>query len=67
VKQVDLASWTITWRRTKRSCRSPAWRLIPANDNLARNLMVSQLPVEALEGLKMRYREPVDGVSAVIV
>ena len=39
------------------------WHVIPANSNLARNLMVSRLLIEALEGLKMRYPDPAEGVA----
>ena len=39
------------------------WHVIPANNKLARNLMVSSLLVEALGKLKMRYPEPVEGVA----
>jgi hypothetical protein len=37
--------------------------VIPANNNLARNLMISKLLIDALEGLKMRYPDPVEGVA----
>ena len=39
------------------------WHVIPANSKLARNLMISRLLIEALEGLKMRYPEPEEGIS----
>jgi len=38
------------------------WHVIPANNKLARNLMVSSLLIETLDNLKMRYPEPVPGV-----
>jgi len=41
------------------------WHVIPANNNLARNLMVSRLLIETLEGLNMRYPDPVEGASAI--
>lgn len=43
------------------------WHVIPANNKLARNLMVSSLLIEALEGMKMRYPEPVEGAAATII
>jgi polyphosphate kinase 2 (PPK2 family) len=43
------------------------WHVIPANNNLARNLMVSRLLIEALEGLKMRYPDPVEGVADTVI
>ena len=33
------------------------------NSKLARNVMVSSLPIEALEKLAMRYPEPVPGAA----
>ncbi len=41
------------------------WHVIPANSKLARNLMVSHLLIEALDGLKMRYPDPVEGASDI--
>jgi PPK2 family polyphosphate:nucleotide phosphotransferase len=41
------------------------WHVIPANNNLARNLMVSMVLIETLEKLKMRYPDPVEGVAAI--
>jgi len=41
------------------------WHVIPANSKLARNLMISRLLIEALEGLKMRYPDPVEGAADI--
>jgi len=41
------------------------WHVIPANNKLARNLLVSGLLIEALESLKMRYPEPEPGISDI--
>ena len=41
------------------------WHVIPANNKLARNLMVSALLIEALENLKMRYPEPEAGIADI--
>jgi polyphosphate kinase 2 (PPK2 family) len=41
------------------------WHVIPANNNLARNLMVSMVLIGTLEKLKMRYPDPVEGVAAI--
>ncbi len=43
------------------------WHVIPANSKLARNLMISRLLIEALEGLKMRYPEPEEGVAGTVI
>ncbi|MBU4499338.1 MAG: polyphosphate kinase 2 family protein [Gammaproteobacteria bacterium] len=39
------------------------WHVIPANSKLVRNLTVSSLLIEALEGMKMRYPDPALGVA----
>jgi PPK2 family polyphosphate:nucleotide phosphotransferase len=39
------------------------WHVIPANSKLARNLTVSSLLIDALEGLQMRYPDPAPGVA----
>ncbi len=43
------------------------WHVIPANSKLARNLMISCLLIEALEGLKMRYPNPVEGAAGTVI
>jgi polyphosphate kinase 2 (PPK2 family) len=39
------------------------WHVIPANSKLARNLTISSLLIDALEGLQMRYPDPAPGVA----
>ena len=39
------------------------WHVIPANSKLARNLMISRLLIDALNKLKMRYPDPVEGAA----
>ncbi|MDO9220040.1 MAG: polyphosphate kinase 2 family protein [Thiobacillus sp.] len=41
------------------------WHVIPANSKLARNLMVSDLLIEALDKLKMRYPKPEEGIADI--
>ncbi len=41
------------------------WHVIPANGKLARNLMVSGLLIETLEGLDMRYPDPAPGIADI--
>ncbi len=43
------------------------WHVIPANNKLARNLMVSRLLIDALEGLGMRYPEPEAGIAGTVI
>lgn len=49
------------------STKHAPWHVIPANSKLARNLMVSSLLIEALEALKMRYPDPVDGAADTVI
>jgi PPK2 family polyphosphate:nucleotide phosphotransferase len=39
------------------------WHVIPANSKLARNLMISSVLITALEKMKMRYPQPVEGMA----
>ncbi|HQS98799.1 MAG: polyphosphate kinase [Hydrogenophilales bacterium 16-64-46] len=41
------------------------WHVIPANSKLARNLTVSRILIETLEGLKMRYPPAPEGVAKI--
>jgi PPK2 family polyphosphate:nucleotide phosphotransferase len=43
------------------------WYVIPANKNWYRNLMVAQTIVEALEGLKMKYPQPEQGLEGITI
>ena len=45
------------------STKHAPWHVIPANNKLARNLMISSLLIETLEGLKMRYPEAAANVA----
>lgn len=43
------------------------WYVIPANSKLARNLIISELLIETLESLKMRYPEPEAGIADIVI
>jgi PPK2 family polyphosphate:nucleotide phosphotransferase len=43
------------------------WHVIPANSKLVRNLMVSSLLVETLEGLNMHYPKPDPGAADTVI
>lgn len=45
------------------STKYAPWHVIPANNKLARNLMISSLLIETLDGLKMRYPEPAANIA----
>lgn len=49
------------------STESAPWHVIPANSKLARNLVVSTLLVETLEGLEMRYPDPAPGIGELTI
>ncbi len=46
------------------STRHAPWYVVPANDKLARNLVVSALLIEALEDLDMDYPAPAPGAGS---
>jgi PPK2 family polyphosphate:nucleotide phosphotransferase len=43
------------------------WFIVPANRNWYRNLVIAEILVEALKGLKMSYPEPKDDFSSVVI
>jgi PPK2 family polyphosphate:nucleotide phosphotransferase len=43
------------------------WYVVPANSKLARNLIVSELLIATLEGLKMRYPQAEPGIADIVV
>ena len=43
------------------------WHVIPADRKWYRNLIVSRIVIEALEGLDMRYPEPEEGFEDVVI
>ena len=43
------------------------WHVIPANSKLARNLTVSRILIDTLEGLKMRYPPAPEGVEKTVI
>lgn len=51
----------------KCSTRHAPWYIVPANKKWYRNLVISQTIVETLEGLEMKYPEPVVGLDKIII
>ncbi len=49
------------------STKQAPWYVIPANSKTERNLIISSLLVQALESLKMKYPEPEEELSGVVV
>jgi PPK2 family polyphosphate:nucleotide phosphotransferase len=43
------------------------WYVVPADRKWFRNLVVSQAIIELLEGLKMRYPEPMEGLDRITI
>ncbi len=50
---------------TSTSSTDAPWFVIPADRKWYRNLVVSQLLIDTLENLDMRYPEPVDGIESI--
>jgi polyphosphate kinase 2 (PPK2 family) len=44
-----------------------AWHIVPANRKWYRNLVVATTIVETLQGLKMRYPQPQEDLSRVVI
>ncbi len=49
------------------STKQAPWYVIPANSKTERNLIISSLLVQALVNLKMKYPEPEEDLSGVVV
>ncbi|MDQ3259221.1 MAG: polyphosphate kinase 2 family protein [Pseudomonadota bacterium] len=49
------------------SARSAPWYVVPADSKTERNLIISSLLVQTLEGLNMQYPEPEEDLSAVVI
>lgn len=43
------------------------WYIIPANHKWYRNLIISQILVDALEGLEMRFPQPEEGLEGIVI
>lgn len=43
------------------------WHIVPANKKWYRNLVISQTIVETLEGLEMKYPDPVAGLDKIVI
>ena len=41
--------------------------MIPANQKWYRNLLISTVLVETLQGLDLRYPEPADGLDQIVI
>ncbi len=49
------------------STRHAPWYIVPANSKLQRNLIISSVICDALEGLKMDYPKPAPGIAEIEV
>ncbi len=43
------------------------WYIVPANRKWYRNLVIAEVLVDALKGLKMSYPEPKEDLSSVVI
>lgn len=49
------------------STEDAPWYVVPSDRKWYRNLVISQILINALEGLDMRYPEPVDGIENITI
>lgn len=52
---------------TKTSTKWAPWYVIPANRKWYRNLVISQIIVQTLEGLDMQYPAPEEGLESIVI
>jgi PPK2 family polyphosphate:nucleotide phosphotransferase len=52
---------------SKTSTKSAPWYVIPANRKWYRNLVISRILVDTLEGLDMRYPAPEEGLDELVI
>jgi polyphosphate kinase 2 (PPK2 family) len=43
------------------------WIVVPANRKWYRDLVISQTLIDTLEGLDLRYPEPIEDLSTIVV
>ena len=51
----------------KTSTESAPWYIIPADRKWYRNIAVSEILIQTLEGLDMRYPDPEDGLDEIVI
>jgi PPK2 family polyphosphate:nucleotide phosphotransferase len=51
----------------KTSTDSASWYIIPANKKWYRNLVISRILVETLEGLNMKFPEPEENLNGMVI
>lgn len=52
---------------TETSTKDAPWYVIPSDRKWYRNLVISQLLIDTLDGLKMTYPEPVIGIENIVI
>ena len=52
---------------SRTSTKQAPWYVIPADRKWYRNLVISKILVDTLEGLKMRYPEPEEGLDEIVI
>ncbi len=52
---------------TKTSTKSAPWYVIPADRKWYRNIAVSEILIQTLEGLKMSYPAPAEGLDKIVI
>jgi hypothetical protein len=61
------SKYSIHSLRHKTSTEYAPWYIIPANRKWYRNLIISRIIIDTLEGLDMKYPEPEDDLSGVVI
>lgn len=68
-KRQQWDDYVLAYEEALSRCSTPwaPWYVIPANHKWYRNLVVSQIIVEALEALDMRYPPPLEDAGAIVI
>jgi PPK2 family polyphosphate:nucleotide phosphotransferase len=68
-KREDWDEYALAFEQALSRCSTPwaPWYVIPANHKWYRNLAISQIIVEALEKLEMKYPPPLEDAEEIVV
>ncbi|MBN1657262.1 MAG: polyphosphate kinase 2 family protein [Anaerolineae bacterium] len=68
-KRAQWGDYMAAFEEALNRCSTPwaPWYVIPANHKWYRNLVVTQIIVEALEKLDMRYPPPLEGAESIVI
>jgi polyphosphate kinase 2 (PPK2 family) len=68
-KREDWDEYALAFEQALSRCSTPwaPWYVIPANHKWYRNLAISQIIVEALEKLEMKYPPPPEDAEEIVI